>query len=151
ARSGMVVWAIGAVAGLVLVSRNSFGWGIWLMLISVMMFQGAKATLDRERIFASLAQGTVNDAMGPPPETIPEAIPLSEALDGYLRGHETETFPVTNGYQPMVGVLTFDAAAKVGSENPLRPVRDAMLPPSGVLQVGLHDRLDAVAGRLAAA
>ena len=48
-------------------------------------------------------------------------------------------------------MLTFDAAARVGSENPLRPVRDAMLPPSGVLQVGLHDKLDAVASRLAAA
>ncbi|HXJ63636.1 MAG TPA: site-2 protease family protein [Actinomycetota bacterium] len=151
ARSGMAVWAIGAALGLYLVANNSFGWGIWLMLISVMMFQGAKATLDRERIFSSLSQGTVNDAMGPPPETIPEDISLSEALDRYLRGHESETFPVSNAFQPVAGVLTFDAAARVGSENPLRPVRDAMLPPSGVLQVGLHDKLDAVASRLAAA
>jgi Zn-dependent protease len=151
ARTGMVVWAIGVAAGLYLVVRSDLGSGIWLLLISAMMFQGAKATLDRDKIFDHLSQGTVNEAMGPPPETIPDDISLSEALDRYLRGHEQETFPVSNQFQPMVGVLTFESARRVGSENPLRPVRDAMLPPSGVLQVGLDEKLDAVANRLVAA
>jgi len=154
ARSGMVVWAVAAAFGLYLVipgvARSNLDSGIWILLISVMMFQGAKSTLDRERIFDHLSQGTVHEAMGPPPETIPDDITLSDALDRYLRGHETETFPVSSQFQPMVGVLTFDSARKVGSENPLRPVRDAMLPTSGVLQVRLDDKLDAVANRLVA-
>jgi Zn-dependent protease len=148
ARTGMAVWAIAIAFGIYLVARSELGWGIWLVIIGSMMFQGAKATLDRDRIFRYLAQGTVAEAMGPPPESIPEDITLSEALDRYLRGHEHETFPVTNAHEPMVGVLTFDAAAEIGRENPLRPVRDAMLPPSGVLQVGLDDPLDAVVNRL---
>ena len=151
ARSGMVVWALGAAFGMYLLARSELQTGIWLVLISIMMFQGAKATLDRDKIFDHLSQGTVNEAMGPPPETIPDDISLSEALDRYLRGHEQETFPVSNQFQPMVGVLTFESARRVGSENPLRPVRDAMLPPSGVLQVGLDEKLDAVANRLVAA
>jgi hypothetical protein len=151
ARSGMVVWAIGVAAGLYLIVRSDLDSGIWLLLISAMMFQSAKATLDRERIFDDLAKGTVHEAMGPPPEIIPEDISLSEALDRYLRGHEHETFPVSNQFQPMVGVLTFESARKIGSENPLRPVRDAMLPPNGVLQVGLEEKLDEVANRLVAA
>lgn len=151
ARSGMAVWAIAGAIGLYLLAQSNLDSGIWLVLISVMMFQGAKATLDRERIFDNLAQGTVHEAMGPPPETIPDDITLSEALDRYLRGHEEETFPVSSQFQPMAGVLTFESARRVGSENPLRPVRDAMLPTSGVLQVGRDEKLDAVANRLVAA
>jgi Zn-dependent protease len=148
ARSGMAVWAIVAGVGLYFVSQNNAGLGIWLVFIAVMMFQGAKATLDRDRILGRLSEGTVAEAMGPPPESIPDDISLSEAFDRYLRGHEHETFPVSSQFQPMVGVLTYEAAAKIGSEDPLRRVRDAMLPPTGILQVASNDKLDAVANRL---
>jgi predicted transcriptional regulator len=142
------VWAVAIVVGLWFVARRNTGFGIWLIVIGGMMFQGAKSTLDRDRIFSALSEGTVAEAMVAPPETIPDDITLSDALDRYLRGHEQETFPVSSAFQPMAGVLTFDAAAAVGREDPLRRVRDAMLPPSGILQVGLDDRLDAVVNRL---
>jgi Zn-dependent protease len=148
ARTGMVVWALVIVFGIYRISQDDLQTGVYLAFIGSMMFQGAKATLDRDRIFTTLSQGTVAEAMLPPPESIPEDITLSEALDRYLRGHEHETFPVTSEHEPMVGVLTFDAAAQVGAENPLRPVRDAMLPPGGVLQVRVTDRLDDVVSRL---
>jgi predicted transcriptional regulator len=48
----------------------------------------------------------------------------------------------------MAGVLTFESAAEVGRENPLRPVRDAMRPATGILQVEPGDKLDAVVNRL---
>ncbi len=151
ARSGMVVWALAIVAGVYLVGRNQLQAGIWLALIGTMMFQGAKATLDRDRILQALARGTVAEAMGPPPESIPQDITLTEALDRYLRGHEHETFPVENEGGDIVGVLTFDLAAQVGQENPLRPVRDAMQPATGILEVGLDDPLDRVVNRLTTA
>jgi predicted transcriptional regulator len=115
------------------------------------MFQGAKGTLDRERIFQTLSKGTVAEAMGPPPESISQDITLSEALDRYLRGHEHETFPVENAGGDVVGVLTFDAAAHVGRDDPLRPVRDAMQPPAGIIEVNLDDPLDRVVTRLSSA
>jgi Zn-dependent protease len=148
ARSGMVIWAAAIIFGIVLVSRNELQAGIWLVLIGSMMFQGAKATLDRERIFLTLAEGTVAEAMGPPPESISQDITLSEALDRYLRGHEHETFPVEDATGDVVGVLTFDSAAQVGRDDPLRPVRDAMQPATGIVEVGLDDRLDGVVNRL---
>src|SRR5204862_3084807 len=106
ARSGMVVWAVAIVVGVILVARNDVQGGIWLVLIGAMMFQGAKATLDRERIFQTLSRGTVAEAMGPPPESISQDITLSDALDRYLRGHEHETFPVEDERGDVVGVLT---------------------------------------------
>jgi Zn-dependent protease len=148
ARSGMVIWAAAIVGGVILVARNELQGGIWLVLIGSMMFQGARATLDRERILLTLSRGTVAEAMSPPPESIPQDISLSEALDRYLRGHEHETFPVEDATGGVVGVLTFDSAALVGRDDPLRPVRDAMQPPNGIIEVGLDDRLDRVVNRL---
>jgi len=148
ARSGMVVWAIAIGVGVWFISRGNTGFGIWLIVIGVTMFQGARQTLERDRIFDTLAGGTVAEAMTPPPETIPDDITLTEALDRYLRGHEHETFPVSSQFLPMAGVLTFESAAAVGRENPLRPVRDAMLPAAGIIQVGLDDKLDSVVNRL---
>jgi Zn-dependent protease len=148
ARTGMAVWAIAIGVGVVLIARNELQSGIWLALIGSMMFQGARASLERDRILQSLSRGTAAEAMGPPPESIPEDITLTEALDRYLRGHEHETFPVEANGGDIVGVLTFDAAAQVGRENPLRPVRDAMQPATGIVRIGPNDPLDLVVTRL---
>jgi CBS domain-containing protein len=72
---------------------------------------------------------------------------LSEALDRYLRGHETEAFPVEDDDR-VVGLLTFDAAGRIGRDDPLRPVRDAMLSLGTVVTVGAGDPLDLVLDRL---
>ena len=73
---------------------------------------------------------------------------LSASLDEYLRGHEQEEFPVVEGDR-VLGVLTFESAAAVGREDPMRPVRDAMVPLSGVTTVQPDEGLDEVADRLA--
>ena len=87
--------------------------------------------------------------MGPPPELVPQSITLSEALDRYLRGHESETFPVADEEGRVVGVLTFESAASIGRESPLRPVRDAMLQSTGIEQFRPDDPLDRVVPRMA--
>jgi Zn-dependent protease len=146
--SGMVVWA-GAIAfGLYLFSQDEQGFGLWILLIGLMMFQGARQTLQRDKIIGYLGQGTVAEAMGPPPQSIPSDITLSDALDRYLRGHEEQTFLVSTPFEPIAGLLTFEAAAEIGRENPLRPVRDAMRPANHLPQVRVTDRLDAVVHRL---
>ena len=146
--SGMVVWTGVIAFGLYLTTRDQQGYGLWLLLIGLMMFQGARSTLQRDKIIGYLGQGTVAEAMGPPPQSIPSDITLSEALDRHLRGHEQETFLVSTPFEPIAGVLTFDTAAEVGRENPLRPVRDAMRPANDVPQVRVTDRLDSVVHRL---
>jgi CBS domain-containing protein len=73
---------------------------------------------------------------------------LSESLDAFLRGHEEEAFPVVDGDQ-VIGLLTFESAGRVGRHDPLRPVRDAMLPLTEIPTAGLDEPLDAVSDRLA--
>jgi CBS domain-containing protein len=72
---------------------------------------------------------------------------LTEALDGFLRGHENAVFPVAEGDR-IVGLLTFESAATIGKDDPLRPVREAMLPLRSVPTVSVADRLDVAMDRL---
>jgi Zn-dependent protease len=151
ALTGMVAWG-GAIAfgAYEIAARNDLGFGLWIVLVGTMMFQGAKATLDRQKVFTVLSRGTVAEAMGPPPETVPAGISLSEAYDRFFRGHEDETFPVVDELGRLAGVATFESASRIGRENPLRPVREAMLPADDILVVRVDDPLDGVVGRLGA-
>jgi Zn-dependent protease len=99
--------------------------GIWAVFLGLMILQSARGSVQRERLKILLEGGLVSDAMSPPPTSIPAAMTLSQALDQYLRGRETEAFPVVEG-QRLVGLLSFTSAATVGQHDPMRPVRDAM-------------------------
>jgi CBS domain-containing protein len=94
-----------------------------------------------------LAKGTVADAMDPPPPAVPGDMTLSEALDRFLRGHEEEAFPVVDAGR-VIGMVSFSSAREVGMFDPLRPVRDAVIPLEHVLIAHPEERLDAVATRL---
>jgi CBS domain-containing protein len=48
----------------------------------------------------------------------------------------------------LVGILTFDSARRIGKQNPLRPVREAMLPLSKARMVGVDESLDQVIEQL---
>ncbi|HEX9374816.1 MAG TPA: site-2 protease family protein [Actinomycetota bacterium] len=147
--TGIVVWGAAIAYGVIRLSGDDFGFGLWIVLVGSMMLQGARATLQRQKVFKVLERGTVAEAMGAPPEAIPAGTSLSEAYDRFLRGHEHETFPVTDDFDRMIGVLTFESASAIGRDEPLRPVRDAMLPAGEIVTVGLDDRLDQVVNRMA--
>ena len=117
--------------------------GVWIAFIGLFLFQGARGTLVSQRNQRALASGTVGDAMGPPPPAIPAEITLSESLR-YLSGHEAEVFPVIEGDR-LVGLLTFESARRVGQDDPLRSVRDALIPLEDARAVQVDDRLDRVA------
>ena len=74
-----------------------------------------------------LVQGTVADAMRPPPPTVPIDISLVQALDDYLRGADGQAFPVVDAGR-VVGTVSIDSARKVGGRDPTRPVRDGVRP-----------------------
>ena len=80
---------------------------------------------------------------------MPADLPLSAALDRYLRGHEDESFPVVDDAQRVLGMVSFGSARRVGAEDPLRPVRDGMIPIGEVRTVQAEDSLDAVMDTLA--
>jgi Zn-dependent protease len=150
AGAGMVV-AAGLVAYAVLdASRNGDNliWSLWLVMIAFLIFQGARAARQQLGLRDRLSGASVADAMDPPPVAIPADMTLSEALDRFLRGHENEIFPVIGPGGTVVGVVTFDSARRIGARDPLRPVRDALIPLSDVATAREEEPLDRAVLRL---
>lgn len=147
--SGMAVGALTLAGAVVLLSRGDhlFGQAIWFAIIGFFIFQGARAAAGQFAVHDRLAQGTVADAMGPPPPAVPADLSLSETLDRFLRGHEGEAFPVVEDGR-VIGMVSFSSAAGIGAQDPLRPVRDAVIPLEDVLVAQPEEQLDAVAQRL---
>ncbi len=140
--------AILAAAVFDLARGNTFG-AIWLGVIGLFIFQGARASERSAGIAQRLADATVADAMDPPPPAVPAEMTLLEALDRYLRGHEAEAFPVVAEGR-VIGMVSFASARELGAQDPLRPVRDALIPLSQVVLAHPDDRLDEVAAKLGA-
>jgi Zn-dependent protease len=147
ARTGMVVGA-GVIAWAIweVMQQDLFG-ALWLGLIGMFIFQGARASEQRIGLGHRLAAGTVADAMDPPPATVPADLSLSETLDRFLRGHQGEAFPVVADGR-VIGMISFNSARKLGASDPLRPARDAVIPLEHVLVARPEEPLDEVAERL---
>lgn len=136
------------VAALEVTRGDTFG-ALWFAIIALFIFQGARTAERQIGVTQRLAEATVADAMDPPPPSVPAELTLSETLDRYLRGHEGEAFPVVEEGK-VIGMISFSSARGVGMQDPLRPVRDAVIPLSQVLVAHPDERLDEVAGRLGA-
>jgi Zn-dependent protease/CBS domain-containing protein len=127
--------------------RGDVGGGIWIGFIGWFLIQNAQAATRRTTLQTALQGATVQQAMGAPPATIPAEMPLSQVLETYLRGHEHEAFPVVeNG--ALVGLMTFDAASRVGQVNPFAPAREAMIPLQEVTTVAADSPLQEALQRL---
>jgi Zn-dependent protease/predicted transcriptional regulator len=144
----------GLVLGIVLfglaayeVTKQNLFAAIWLALIGSFIFQGARTIRQQIGLGERLAAATVADAMEPAPPSVPGDLSLSETLDRFLRGHEEEAFPVVESGH-VIGMISFDSARTLGAQDPLRPVRDAVIPLSEVLVAQADEPLNAVAARL---
>ena len=148
--SGMGLGALLLAGGLfeAAVRGDLFG-GVWFAIIGMFIFQGARAAEAQIGLRRRPAQATVAEVMEPPPPPIPADLSLSDALDRYLRGHEGEAFPVVDDGR-VIGMLTFGSARDVGVVDPLRPVRDAVIPLSQVLTVDVSEPLEQAVARLGA-
>ncbi len=135
-----------AVAGLEIAQGERFG-ALWLFVIGLFILQGARASDRYAGLQRRLAGATVADVMEPPPPAVPADLSLSEALDRFLRGHEDEAFPVLEGGR-VIGMVSFGSASELGAVDPLRPVREALIPLAEVVVVDPDEPLDRVLERL---
>ncbi len=141
---GVAVGILAGVGGALMVERGQLGFGIWLFFIGWFLIQAARGVARRGDLRGALARGRAADAMRPPPPSIPAHLSLSEALDRYLRAGGETAFPVVEDGR-VVGVVSFRAARRVGARDPLRPVRDGMVPLAEVPTVPADLPLDRVA------
>jgi Zn-dependent protease len=148
--AGIVVAALIVVYAVWNATQNPGGllWSVWLVAIASMIFQGARSARQQIGLRRRLSGASVADAMDPPPVAIPADLSLSDALDRYLRGHEHEVFPVIEPGGTVIGVMTFDSARRIGAVDPLRPVREAVVPVSQVLTASETEPLDRAVSRL---
>jgi hypothetical protein len=66
---------------------------------------------------------------------------LAEALDHSLRGTLDQTFPVIDDGR-VIGSISMRSARRMGARDPLRPVRDALIPMNQTTTVGADETLD---------
>jgi CBS domain-containing protein len=116
---------------------------VWIGLLGAFIFQGARSARERIGIDRRLEGATVADVMVPPPSAVPAELSLSETLDRYLRGHETEAFPVVEDGR-VIGMISFNSAREVGSVDPLRRAREAMIPLTDVVTLSIDDPIEQV-------
>jgi Zn-dependent protease len=116
-----------------------------LALIGWFLLQSATQSIRDESRRAVLRRTTVRDVMDDPPPTIPGDLPLSEALDRYLRGRDGMVFPVMDG-SVLVGWISLEDAVLAARD---RPVREAATHVEGIATARPDETLETVLRRLA--
>jgi Zn-dependent protease/predicted transcriptional regulator len=152
--AGYVGLAIGVatIAYAVLSFSQGGSDGSWLFLgyMGFILVTSGRAMDHRIAIRDQLSRGTVAEAMQPPPVTVSADITLVEALDSVLRDAGARSFPVVDGGR-LVGTVSLESARKVGARDPMRPVRDGMIPlmqtPTLAADESLDDALEWLGGR----
>src|SRR4029077_18373221 len=119
---------IALIGAAILTFRGTTGLWLFFGYLGFVMLTTGRGTPQRVQARDVLALGTAADAMRPPStEQIPASISLSEASARWLREDPERTFPVTEAGR-VIGTFSMASARKIGARDPLRPVRDGMLP-----------------------
>ena len=67
---------------------------------------------------------------------------LAEALDHALRGTTDQPFPVVDEGEHFIGSVSMRSARRLGGRDPLRPVRDALIPSNQTTVLQSDETLD---------
>ncbi|HET6714436.1 MAG TPA: site-2 protease family protein [Actinomycetota bacterium] len=136
--------AVGAVIGGIavwMVATGDIGMAVFLGYVAMILISAGRAMDQRIAIRDQLVQGTVADAMRPPPPTVPIDLSLVQALDEYLRAADGQAFPVIEAGK-VVGTVSIESARRIGGRDPMRPVRDGVRPLAQTPVVAPGETLD---------
>jgi Zn-dependent protease len=143
--TGYVGTAMGVALAVTAVYAASIGSGWWLFVgyLAFIMISTGRAMEQRIALRDRLGRGTAADAMRPPPPSVPADLPLTVALDRYLRSSDGTAFPVVDQGR-VIGTVSMQSARRVGARDPLRPVREGMAPLNETATVEPNETLDDV-------
>jgi Zn-dependent protease len=139
--SGIVIGLAFAAGAVWSVSNGNLTLGIFGGYIAAIVITTGRGMDQRIALRDQLVKGRVADAMRPPPPSVPASLSLAEALDHSLRGTLDQTFPVTDEGR-VIGSISMRSARRLGARDPLRPVRDALIPMNQTTAVDLDETLD---------
>jgi Zn-dependent protease len=129
--------------------RQQGNWWIVMFFIGFQMVVIGRGTEQRVALRDRLRGGRVRDAMRPPTDQVPAGISLTEALERFLRGAEGRSFPVMEDGR-VVGTISLRTARPIGVKDPLRTVREAMVPIDRSItlppDLGLADAVERLGG-----
>ena len=140
---GMLVAGAVGVAAIWSFTHNG-GWWLLLGYLAFVLFSTGRGMDARIALRDQLAKGRAEDAMTAPPPLVSADMTLTQALDGYLRGAPADPFPVTEADGRVLGTVTLESARRPGSRDPMRPVRDAVIPLSQTPVVRPDETLEEV-------
>jgi Zn-dependent protease len=86
-----------------LLSYRSFS-GLWLIAISVLLYQSARGAVTQTALTEQIEGVTVRDVMDPQPVAIPGTTAVSQALEEYFARYGWDWFPVVDIEGRLVGV-----------------------------------------------
>ncbi len=90
--------------GLFLLIRDRSFSGLWLMAISVLLYQSARGAVAQTTFGQQIEGVRVSDVMDPQPVAIPGTTAVSQALEEYFDRYGWSWFPVVNAEGLLVGV-----------------------------------------------
>ncbi len=140
--SGVLVGLVFGTGAVWFIANGVVGMGIFAGYIAAILISTGRGMEQRIAFRDQLMKGRVADAMRPPPPTIPAAMSLAEALDHALRGAPDEPFPVVDEHGRVMGSVSMRSARRVGARDPLRAVRDALIPLNQTTVLGPDETLD---------
>jgi Zn-dependent protease len=139
--SGIVIGLAFAAAAVWAISNQNLTLGIFGGYIAAILITTGRGMDQRIALRDQLVKGRVADALRPPPQAVPASMTLAEALDHSLRGAMDQTFPVTDQGR-VIGSISMRSARRLGARDPLRPVRDALIPMNQTTTVDPDETLD---------
>jgi Zn-dependent protease len=139
--AGIVVGVAFGAAAVWMISRDDFGGGVFLGYFAAVLVATGRSMEGRIAFRDQLVTGRVADAMRPPPTAVPADMSLVDALDHVLRGTSDQAFPVTDD-GVVIGTVSMVSARRLGARNPMRPVRDALIPLNQTPIVAPSETLD---------
>ncbi len=140
---GMLVGGVVAAAAFWSFTHNG-GWWLLLGYLAFILFSTGRGMDARIALRDQLGKGRAVDAMTAPPPTVPADMSLTQALDVYLRAAPADAFPVEDLGGRVLGTVSMGSARRPGARDPMRPVRDALIPLSQTPIVAPDETLEDV-------
>jgi Zn-dependent protease len=140
--SGVLVGLVFGAAAVWFIANGVVGMGLFAGYIAAILITTGRGMEQRIAFRDQLMRGRVADAMRPPPPTISATMSLAQALDHALREAQDRPIPVVDEAGRVIGSISMRSARRVGGRDPLRPVRDAMIPLNQTTVLGPDETLD---------